>query len=451
MSELVAGANRALPDGAVTVRVPGPFDLSVLVTGDSGKVAGDGDFVFFNQPSAPGVRLNGDTVAVDPRRLRPGASRVTVVVSPTDAGTPLGTLPTPAMGVTGRGGTVLARFTPARTAGETVLLLAEIYRHGGGWKLRALGQGYADGLAGVARDFGVEVSDEGAPPPAPASAPPAPSARPRPAAPPPSASRTPAPPDGIVALINAERARTGVPPVTAEARLTAAAQAHAAGMAARDRLTTEDAQGPSVYQRVTASGYAYLTIAEHLVSGPRTSAAFVNYCLSDAESRLPLFHGELTQVGIGHAPNQSGREHWTALWASPFTAAGLVRTASEVVALTNTERSAAGLPPLAVDPHLTAAAQGHSADMVARNFYAHTAPDGSRARDRAAAAGYPHQGIGENIACGQRSPGEVVRGWMNSPGHRENILRPDYTRIGVGYATGGASPTYWTQVFGMSG
>jgi uncharacterized protein YkwD len=86
--------------------------------------------------------------------------------------------------------------------------------------------------------------------------------------------------------------------------------------------------------------------------------------------------------------------------------------------------------------------------MVARDFYAHASPDGSRPWDRAAAAGSVLRSIGENIACGQRSPAEVVTGWMNSPGHRANILRREFTHIGVGFAGGGRAGTYWTQVFG---
>ncbi len=86
--------------------------------------------------------------------------------------------------------------------------------------------------------------------------------------------------------------------------------------------------------------------------------------------------------------------------------------------------------------------------MVARDFYAHTAPDGSRPWDRAAAAGSRCRTVGENIACGQRSAAEVVRGWMNSPGHRANILRPEFTRIGVGLAGGGRAGTYWTALRG---
>ncbi|NGO10596.1 TerD family protein, partial [Streptomyces sp. HC44] len=150
MSELVPGGNLPLPGGTLTLQVPGPFDVSALITDDSGKVRGDGDFVFYNQPSAPGARLHGETLSVDPPALRPGASRVTVVVSPAEPGTPLGRLPAPSLRVTGPGGRVVARFTPARPERETVLLLAEIYRRGTTWKLRALGQGYADGLAGIA-------------------------------------------------------------------------------------------------------------------------------------------------------------------------------------------------------------------------------------------------------------------------------------------------------------
>ncbi|MGW6057835.1 CAP domain-containing protein [Streptomyces sp. NPDC055189] len=498
MNELVAGGNVPLPDGAVTLRVPGPFDLSVIVTGDSGKVAGDGDFVFYNQPAAPGARLQGDTVTVDGRHLRAGASRVTVAVSPTDPGTPLGRLPGIALQVHGPGGQAVARFTPPRPDRETVLLLAEIYRRGTGWKLRALGQGYADGLAGVARDFGVDVAEDqtedAAPQPPVASgagqsgrsgtgpggasgtrpgSPPGPrpgsSSAPRPGSPPgprmPVASAPPAPfrpapagptassgppaPDGFLPLVNAARASVGAPPVTLDARLSAAASAHAAGMAARSTLSSEHADGTSLYQRVVAGGYAYLAIGEHLVSGPRTPADFVEYCLSGEESRRTVHGRAYTHVGVAHtADTRSGDIYWTALWASPFTSQGLTEWANAVLRLTNAERTAAGLRPLSPDPLLTVAAQNHSADMIARAFYAHTAPDGGEPWHRASAAGSTHRSIGENIACGQRTPAEVVDGWMNSPGHRANILKPSFTHLGVGFAGGGSAGTYWTQLFG---
>jgi uncharacterized protein YkwD len=220
-------------------------------------------------------------------------------------------------------------------------------------------------------------------------------------------------------------------------------------MAASGRLGVEARDGVSVYQRLTATGFTYVTVGEHLVSGPRSPAEFVDYCLRTAQPRQTLHDPAFTHAGLAYAADQrSGDIYWTALWARPLTPAELTRTAAEVVERTNRERTRHGLPPLTVDPRLTAAAQAHSTDMIARAFYSHTSPDGSRPWDRAAAAGASRRSIGENIACGQRSPAEVVEGWMNSPGHRANILEPDFTHIGIGFAGGGPAGTYWTQLFG---
>ncbi|MFH9009526.1 CAP domain-containing protein [Streptomyces afghaniensis] len=440
MSELVPGGNLPLPGGAVTVRVPGPFDVSALVTDDGGKVRGDGDFVFYNQPAAPGAALRGDALTVDPARLRTGATRVTVVVSPAEPGTALGRLPSPTLHVADAAGRPLARFTPPHPRQETVLLLAELYRRGEGWKLRALGQGYADGLAGLARDFGVDVVDDTrAPAPATAGAP-----RMRPASVQPSPD-----PDGFAALVNPARSAAGSPPVSLDPRLVSAARAHAAAMAASGRLGVESRDGVSVYQRAVGAGYVYLTVGEHLVSGPRTTAEFVAYCLRTDGPRRTLHDPAFTHAGVAHVHDgPTGDTYWTALWARPLTPDGLAGVAAAVTDLTNRERARAGLPPLAADPLLTVAAQAHSADMVARDFYSHTAPGGSQPWDRAAAAGSTRRSIGENIACGQRSPAEVVEGWMNSPGHRANILKPGFTHLGVGFAGGGRAGTYWTQLFG---
>ncbi|MFD5450341.1 CAP domain-containing protein [Streptomyces sp. NPDC127100] len=429
MSELVPGGNIPLPDGPVSVRVPGGFDVSALITDDGGKVGGDGDFVFYNQPDAPGARLRDDTLTVDPRRLRAGATRVTVAVSPAVPGTPLSGPPAPTLEVADAAGRTLARFTPPVPRRETVLLLAELYRRGDRWKLRALGQGYADGLAGLARDFGVEVVDD-----AQGSGP---------AAPEPAAS------DGFLGLVNSARAAAGAPPVSADARLASAARSHAGAMAAAGALSVETRDGVSVHQRVVLAGYAYLTVGEHLVSGPRTPAEFVGHCLRTERARRTLHDAAFTHAGWGYVTGgPAGDTYWTALWAVPLTPVGLGRATGEVVELTNRERARAGLPGLAADPRLTAAAQAHSADMVARDFYSHTDPDGGRPWDRAAAAGATRRTVGENIACGQRSPADVVEGWMNSPGHRANILGADFTHIGVGLAGGGRAGMYWTQLFG---
>ncbi|MFD8724529.1 CAP domain-containing protein [Streptomyces sp. NPDC059629] len=454
MSELVAGGNLPLPGGALTLRVPGPFDLSALITDASGKVGGDADFVFYNQPDAPGVRLRGDTLTVEPALLRTGAERVTLAVTAAEPGTPLGRLPAAALHVADRLGRTVARFAPPRPQTETLLLLAEIYKRATGWKLRAIGQGYADGLAGLARDFGVDVVEDQQPPSGFRAA--IPAQRTAAGPPRPSATTPPRPPaaalpdpDGLLRLVNSARAGAGRPPVAPDARLTSAALAHAGAMADAGRLATESRDGVSVHQRIGATGFAYVAVGEHLVSGPRTPAEFVDYCLRTEDARRTLLDPAFTHAGLAHVRGPGdGDTYWTALWARPLTPAELARTRSEVVDLTNGERTRAGLRPLAVDPQLATAAQAYSTDMATRDFYSHTSPEGTQPWDRAAAAGSRRRTIGENIACGQRSAAEVVDGWMNSPGHRANILKPEFTHIGIGFAGGGRAGTYWTQLFG---
>ncbi|MDN5929997.1 MAG: CAP domain-containing protein [Pseudonocardia sp.] len=280
--DLAPGANTALPDGPVTLAVAGPLDLSAVVLGGDGRVGGDADFVFYNQPTAPGVAVGPGRVTVTPGRLRAGAVRVVLVASPDGAA--FGAAPVTV--VTDGAGRPVARLVPPQPGTERALLLAEIYRRDGGWRLRAVGQGYADGLGGLARDFGVVVDDEPA--------------------------------------------------------------------------------------------------------GPE----------------------------------------------------------AEVVAATNAERARHGLGPLTVDTRLAAAAQAHTEDMVRRAFFAHENPDGKQVWDRALAAGYAYRKVAENIAAGQRTPAEVVRGWMDSPGHRANIVDGALTQIGVGRAVGGEYGVHWTQVFG---
>ncbi|NXY92977.1 sigma-70 family RNA polymerase sigma factor [Streptomyces sp. BR123] len=121
--------------------------------------------------------------------------------------------------------------------------------------------------------------------------------------------------------------------------------------------------------------------------------------------------------------------------------------AGQVVALVNAERVKAGCGPLKDDAQLRTAAQRHSDDMASRDFFAHTSPDGSDPGDRTTAAGYRWSTYGENIAKGQQTPESVMDSWMNSPGHRANILNCSFKDIGVGVHRGSGGP-WWTQNFG---
>ncbi|MCX5144763.1 sigma-70 family RNA polymerase sigma factor [Streptomyces sp. NBC_00338] len=133
--------------------------------------------------------------------------------------------------------------------------------------------------------------------------------------------------------------------------------------------------------------------------------------------------------------------------SSPAAQPAPMSTAAQVVALVNKERGAAGCGPLTEDSQLTDAAQRHSDDMAARDFFEHTNPDGADPGQRVTDAGYRWSTYGENIARGQQTPASVMESWMNSPGHRANILNCDFKDIGIGIHQGPGGP-WWTQDFG---
>lgn len=117
---------------------------------------------------------------------------------------------------------------------------------------------------------------------------------------------------------------------------------------------------------------------------------------------------------------------------------------AEVVRLVNEERSKHGLAPLIQDWQLSRVARYKSQDMRDLGYFSHTSPTYGSPFDMMRSFGISYRTAGENIAKGYQSPEAVVRGWMNSPGHRANILNSSYTHIGVGYV---ASGNYWTQMF----
>ncbi|MFC4856455.1 CAP domain-containing protein [Actinophytocola glycyrrhizae] len=130
--------------------------------------------------------------------------------------------------------------------------------------------------------------------------------------------------------------------------------------------------------------------------------------------------------------------------APPPTATGGTAQ-DQVVSLVNTFRGEAGCGPVSVDAQLTAAAQGHAEDMSERDYFSHTSLDGRTFDQRIRNAGYPSPGA-ENIARGARTAERVMQMWMESDGHRRNILNCDLATIGVGLERDGF---YWVQNFGF--
>lgn len=125
---------------------------------------------------------------------------------------------------------------------------------------------------------------------------------------------------------------------------------------------------------------------------------------------------------------------------------------SEMLASINARRAAAGVAPLRACASLDRAAAAHSADQAAHEHMSHTGSNGSNAGQRITAAGYlGWRAWAENVAVGYPSVASVMNGWMNSSGHRANLLSASYEHVGVGLAHSASGTPYWTQNFGRSG
>jgi uncharacterized protein YkwD len=131
--------------------------------------------------------------------------------------------------------------------------------------------------------------------------------------------------------------------------------------------------------------------------------------------------------------------------APPTSSPGFGTFEQQVFDLTNQQRAQFGLAPLTLNLTLNDVAEKHSQDMATRNYFSHQGLNGSQPWDRMRAEGYNYSRAAENIAFGQPTPQDVVTGWMNSAGHRRNILDPNLKDLGVGYYNG-----YWTQNFGTA-
>ncbi|WP_371606537.1 MULTISPECIES: TerD family protein [unclassified Streptomyces] len=221
MTAMTPGSNIPLSAARVAVDVAAPVRLDVsglLLTAD-GKVRSDDDFIFYNQPSGPGVtyRSGGgsapDAIVVDTTAVPPGIEKIVVTASPDAAGQTFQGVEPTATVRNADDGSALATFTPPQLGSETALVVIEIYLRNGAWKARAVGQGYANGLAGIATDFGVSVEEPAAAAPVPAApvappaAPPAPAAAPvDPRIAPPAPAAPPAPSAGS-GKINLDKGR----------------------------------------------------------------------------------------------------------------------------------------------------------------------------------------------------------------------------------------------------
>ncbi|MFJ4333371.1 MULTISPECIES: CAP domain-containing protein [unclassified Streptomyces] len=183
-------------------------------------------------------------------------------------------------------------------------------------------------------------------------------------------------------------------------------------------------------------------------ASPATGTAKAPEPASKAPVRATTKSGGDGSGGSGSGGSGSGSAGGSASASGSGSGSGATGGAeAQVLALVNQERAAAGCSPVTANDKLTRAADDYSDVMASSGVMSHTGPDGSTMASRVEAAGYQWSTLGENIARGQADAAAVMDSWMNSPGHRANILNCSFKELGVGVHFGDGGP-WWTQDFG---
>jgi uncharacterized protein YkwD len=218
-----------------------------------------------------------------------------------------------------------------------------------------------------------------------------------------------------------------------------------------DRAAQQWAAGQSLAAAAERSGYHAQSSAGLHISGPESSTILL---IRKSGCRTVMDQG-MHDVGV----YQRGQDSWLLLAAAfvapprsqaPVLASRALELVNEVRARGARcgERSFAPAPPVKLSTTLANVALGHANDMAVHNYFEHQDRAGHSPADRVRAVGYQEKLVGENIAYGPKSAEEVVQGWLDSPGHCENIMDPRFAEMGIAYAAGQASKhgLYWVQV-----
>ncbi|HEX7180981.1 MAG TPA: CAP domain-containing protein [Thermoanaerobaculia bacterium] len=262
----------------------------------------------------------------------------------------------------------------------------------------------------------------------------------------------------LLRQINDERARAGAPLLQLDGRLNQAAQRHAEEIARRGALRDV---GEGTEEELKRAGYnAHAWGVNTTVTTQSLAGLLRHWRTENSGSWWKLMDAEYRDLGIG-VSRLRDTPLYVFFYAVPkedhFARATVgLRDPDQVrarmLAAVNAVRKRAGLRLLKADPELDRAAQAHAEDMLRRSYFDHESPSGTTVRERSRSAGYDWRTIGENIAEGQLSVDEVMDTWMRSPGHRKNILNPDFRELGLGLAAGrspkGEYRVTWVQNFG---
>jgi uncharacterized protein YkwD len=243
---------------------------------------------------------------------------------------------------------------------------------------------------------------------------------------------------------NHERAEAKLPALTLDAKLTAAAQAHADDMAAHKKMTHDGTDKSTPYDRIKRQGYQFQSEGENVASGYRNVESLMRGWMESKYHRENIL-GKFAQVGIAVARDDDDAPYWCVDLATPWKKLDPIVAADDVVKALNKERAAAdGLAPLKANEMLTTAAM-----KVARQFAAADSFDlkgkGEDVFKILERLGYRFRKIAETAASGYSDVPDVVKCWIDAPENRRFVLG-DFSEVGVGYAVSASGKPYWLLI-----
>jgi len=259
--------------------------------------------------------------------------------------------------------------------------------------------------------------------------------------------------------VNEQRVASGLQPLAEHPALRKVAQEQADRVARSGSPTTSQRELQQTIRELLRNGYVAHTWNSSTVIGPRPENLLSAWGKVKPDWLETLHSGDFEHYGLGRANYRGqpvyslfvGLSRHTVEWRQAEPLGDLVAVRRAVLEAVNRARIERRRRPLEADPKLDLAAQRHAEDQLRRGYYDHLSPEGANVRDRAIAAG--HRGgrrYAENIAKGLFDPEEVVRRWLDSSGHRRNILGPKLTALGVGVAFGDTDEgleVLWVQAF----
>jgi uncharacterized protein YkwD len=262
----------------------------------------------------------------------------------------------------------------------------------------------------------------------------------------------------ILELTNEERAKKKLAPLRVQPILCRVARAYSDDMAKQGKMQHE-LDGKTHRQRVTEAGYKNSGAGENLGRSNISPEAVVKGWMESKGHRETLLDPDYTETGIGVVDDGKGVLYYTQLFGIPKEKAGegkkkpagkLSPEEQKILDLTNEARKKVKLAPLKINFTLIIAARGHSRNMAKQRKMDHKL-NGKGPAERIKDAGYRAAYYGENIAFGFGefgAPEKIFQGWMDSKGHRKNILTATFREIGIGTYTNDAGEMFYTQVFG---